>query len=282
MRPAALTTSSSYPQQSGKLANVFSRLTPHGIPDVPSTPQEPGPARAQRCPGWPDHFVRPGARMHRLRPGRSPQSADGAVRRLHHLHPDRTVRWSAWHGLGRCRLDGGGDRRAGSAAGRAVPVGDGAAGRAVDDRLRPAAPGQAGAVGAVSGDARLRQRPGHRHCHGSAGALQERRRLAVGPAAVADAGAGGADHAGGVRPAAPDPRRAAGAGGDPRRRRAGLPARPADPHPRRHGPYRRRSAVAGAATGALDPGNPAHHRALCGADGPGRSAGNPADAQPHR
>jgi SulP family sulfate permease len=42
-----------------------------------------------------------------------------------------------------------------------------------------------------------------------------------------------------------DPRGAAGAGGDPRRRPAGVPVRPADPHPGRHGAHRRRPAATG-------------------------------------
>ena len=48
-----------------------------------------------------------------------------------------------------------------------------------------------------------------------------------------------ADHGHRLPAAAPDPRRAAGAGGDSRRRPGGLSARPADPHPGRHGAHRR-------------------------------------------
>ncbi|MCY1293571.1 hypothetical protein D9M70_428350 [compost metagenome] len=237
---------------------------------------------ACRCPGRTHHLLRPGTRVHRLRPGCPSQPADGAVWRLHHLHPDGIVRRPARHGVRRRGVDGRGDSRPGGAAGGAVPARHRAAGRGDHARVRPAAPGQAGAHGAVPGDARLRQWPGHRHRPGPAGALQGRRDLAGRHAALPDAGPCGADHGHRLPDAAPDPCRAAGAGGDTGRRPAGLPARYSDPHPGRHGAYRRRSARPGTARGALEPGNPAHHRPLRRADGPGRPAGNPADVEPHR
>ncbi|MNZ70317.1 hypothetical protein D3C78_886500 [compost metagenome] len=230
----------------------------------------------------PDHLVRPGARVHRLCPGGSPQPADGPVWRLHHLHPDGAFRWSAGDDFRRRRLDGGGDRCAGGAARCAVLAGHGFAGRRGDDPVRLAAPGQAGAVGALPGDARLRQRPGDRHRHGPAGALQGGRALARRYTAVPDDRPGGADHGGGLRAAEVDPCGAASAGGDPRRWFAGVPARPAHTHPGRHGAHRRWPAAAGPAGRAVEPRYPEDHRPLRGADGHGRPAGNPAYAQPDR
>ncbi|KAF1855195.1 hypothetical protein Lal_00003742 [Lupinus albus] len=236
----------------------------------------------RRRPGRPDDFVRPGARVHRLRPGGAPQPADGPVWRDHHLHPDGAVRRPAGHGVRGRRLHGRGDRRAGGAARRAVPAGHGAAGRSDHDGLRVAAPGQAGAHGAAPGDAGLRQRPGDRHRAGPAGAFQDGRGLAVGQAAGDHARPGGADHGHRLPAAAPDPRHTAGPGGDPRHRPAGPLHGPVDAYPRRHGAHRRRPADVLAARGAVEPGNAAHHRALCAADGDGRPAGNPIDPQPHR
>src|SRR5450830_153375 len=240
------------------------------------------PTPARRRPGRTDHRLRPAARMHRLRPGCPPQPADGPVRRLYHLHPDRLVGWAPGHDLRRRRVDGRGDRRTGGATRRAVPARHRAAGRADHARLRPAAAGQAGAHGAASGDARLRQRPGDHHRPGPTGTLQERRNLAERHAAVPDERAGIADHSHRLPATAPDPQRAAGTGGDPQRGPGGVPARPADPHPRRYGTYRRRPAGTGPAANAMEPGNPADRRPVRVPDGHGRPAGNPADPEPDR
>ena len=62
--------------------------------------------------------------------------------------------------------------------------------------------------------------------------------------------------------AAPDACRAAGVGGDSGRWAGGLSARSADPHLGRHGAHCRRLADVCAARHPLEPGNPAHHRAL--------------------
>ncbi len=220
--------------------------------------------------------------MHRLRPGRPPQPADGPVRRLYHLHPDRAVGRTPGHDLRRRRVNGRGDRRPGGATRRAIPARHRPAGRPDHACLRPAAPGQAGAHGAAPGDARFRQRPGDHHRPGPAGTLQERRNLAERHAAVPDERVGGPDHGDRLPVTAPDPQRTAGAGGNPRRRPGGIPPRPADPHPGGYGPYCRRLARAGPAAIAVEPGHLADRRALRLPDGHGRPAGNPVDPEPHR
>src|SRR5450830_542985 len=127
--------------------------------------------RTKKYPGWPDHLIRPGARMHRFRPGGAVESPDGPVWRLHHLRTDGHFWRAPRHDFRRRRFHGRRHRGAGGATWRAVPAGYRRAEWHFDGAVRHLAPWEIDPHGAIPGDAGLCEWPGHCHRHGATGTL---------------------------------------------------------------------------------------------------------------